>query len=353
MTAASPIAQPTSPTVISRVFNTCIAVAAFLLSCTLLHRVLPPPRIPQISAKLDYFASHKDELDAVFIGSSRFRRHISPLIFDRVMAESGVPTRTFNFGVDAMHPPESFYVLDQILATQPGHLKWVFIELNGLHTHWSQEFYRSERLVYWHDWPRTLAVLQKLLGTRGKVSLIRLIRRAIVERDTTASHLSLWVKKFSNFGRGSAGLTNLGESEPENVADTFGPQGDGWSPIDGPQPNKKPERADESTDVQQAKAPRSIDDYAVRMYSTYADRIRSRGAVPVFVVPPVVGRLPVNSSAGAAADILAFDDPAAYPNLFRADVRIDVGHMNRTGAEQFSRLLAQRFVADLHDGRIR
>ena len=55
-----------------------------------------------------------------------------PKIFDNITRENGVPTRTFNFGIDGMNPPENFYVLEQILKTEPRSLKWIFVEVDNI-----------------------------------------------------------------------------------------------------------------------------------------------------------------------------------------------------------------------------
>src|SRR5947209_3135519 len=104
-----------------------IALVAFVATSAIIHSLLPPIVPEGIAAKLEFFAQHKDEFDTLLVGTSSIYYSISPEIFDRITRESGLPTRTFNFGIDAMHPPENFYVLDQILKTRPHHLKWVFL----------------------------------------------------------------------------------------------------------------------------------------------------------------------------------------------------------------------------------
>src|SRR5438477_9230898 len=119
-----------------------------------------------VAAKLKYFCEHKDEFDTVIVGTSQLYYAVSPKIFDATTRESGLPTRTFNFGIDAMHPPENFYVLDQILKTDPHRLKWVFLETASLETK-LHKVLGTERAVYWHDWARTALIVRKALNPRG------------------------------------------------------------------------------------------------------------------------------------------------------------------------------------------
>ena len=115
-----------------------------------------PPK--GVAAKLKYFTEHKDEFDTVIVGTSRLYYAASPQIFDATTREKGLPTRTFNFGIDAMHPPENFYVLDQILRTKPRNLKWVLLELGEVSARW-HDILGTQRALYWHDWPRTKLTL--------------------------------------------------------------------------------------------------------------------------------------------------------------------------------------------------
>src|SRR6188472_2764883 len=97
------------------VFLAGIAVLAFALACAGLNASLPFPEIHLISRNLRFFERHGDEFDTLFIGSSRIRHQISPAIFDRAMRDAGFPTRSLNFGVNAMFPPEDGYFLERLL----------------------------------------------------------------------------------------------------------------------------------------------------------------------------------------------------------------------------------------------
>jgi hypothetical protein len=47
-----------------------------------------------------------------------------------------------------------------------------------------------------------------------------------------------------------------------------------------------------------------------------------------------------------APEVLSFDDPEAYPELFRPDLRWDAGHLNDARARKFTTLISER-VAEL------
>ena len=76
--------------------------------------------------------------------------------------------------------------------------------------------------------------------------------------------------------------------------------------------------------------------------------LRADGVEPLFVIAPVttgeeeLRRLPER---GVVRTLLAFNDPAAYPDLYEVDARADTMHLNERGALRFTQLLAERFAS--------
>src|SRR5205085_1768350 len=127
-------------------------------------------------------------------------------------------------GIAAMHPPENFYVLDQILKTKPKKLKWVLLELGEVRARWFK-ILGTERAVYWHDWPRTEMTVKKALDPRGNAKWYIQITRLWLARRDLAWSLGLFAKQFANVGR-VADL--LPAAEQERFADSaveLGPAG--------------------------------------------------------------------------------------------------------------------------------
>jgi len=51
---------------------------------------------------------------------------------------------------------------------------------------------------------------------------------------------------------------------------------------------------------------------------------------------------------------LSFNDATRYPDLYQTSVRLDsMSHLNEEGAQNFSRHVAERFAAALHEGTIK
>jgi len=324
------------------VFCALIALTAFIATSGLIHSLLPPVIPKGVAAKLEFFAQHKDEFDTLLVGTSSIYYSVSPDLFDRTTRENGLPTRTFNFGIDAMHPPENFYVLDQILKTQPRHLKWVFVETAGVETK-LHKILGTERAVYWHDWPRTALVLRKALNPRGDTRWYILVSRLWVARRDLATHLTLFAQRFTNVGRGTEFFfpqNRTAEAELE-----LGPRRDGYrlaghamSAEDAASFQQR--LADETAQAR----PKPLDPAADDAYRNVAARFKEIGARPLFVVPPLIFQSPISFRESPPGPLLSFNDAKTYPTLFDTNVRIDDAHLTSEGAAKFTRLLAEEFV---------
>jgi hypothetical protein len=182
--------------------NLIVCAAAFVFTCLVLHAFLPEPNIGDVGSKLRFFATHKDDFDTIFVGSSRIYYGVSPSVFDQVLAENGIPSRSFNFGGSGMSPPEEFYVLEQILTLNSPNLKRVFLEIDDIQTIWPPGDQPSQRVVYWHDTKNTWLMVRKILDLDVRERLKRKLRMLRKARQPLARHLILWARNVSNQGRG-------------------------------------------------------------------------------------------------------------------------------------------------------
>ena len=323
-----------------------VAVALFFFVATsaIFHAVLPPMIPKGVAAKLKFFTEHKDEFDTVVVGTSRLYYSVSPQIFDAMTKENGLATHTFNFGIDGMHPPENFFVLEQILKTKPRNLKWVVVELGDIQTKWDNVL-GTQRAVYWHDWARTKLTLEKGLDPRGTANwLIKTTRLWLARRDFI-SNLTLFGKQFANVGRVADFLPDAERDRYADAASELGPNGDGYRRAGDPM------SAERAVSFQQrlakeisGAAPKYLDPATDRGYRSAAAEIRAAGATPVFVVTPVIFQARSRFRESPPAPILVFNDARKYPQFYDAKIRIDDGHMTQAASEEFCRALAAEFV---------
>jgi hypothetical protein len=330
----------------NRFVTVALGLGALLVTSFVYHTLLPPPLPDGVAEKIGFFAKHKDEFDTLFLGSSRFYYAISPKDFDRLTRENGAPTRSFNFGIDGMNPPETFYVLDQILKTQPRNLKWVFLEADNIETKSHLKILGTQRLLYWHDWPRTALVLRKAMNPRPGTKWYERLNRLWSAKRELILHLGLFQKQFTNVGSAVDFVSALFENRTRKTEPLLGPAGDGYR-LAGTAMG--PERAElfrrQLAEEVSGSRPGFIDPYAESAYRESAAKIRRAGAEPIFVVAPSIFQSPLRfRESPPPAPLLVFNDARAYPQLYDAKVRVDEQHLTSEGAAEFTRLLALEFV---------
>lgn len=354
------MALETQKTLIRGLTNFAIGVIVFVLTCMVLHAVLPFPEIDEVTQKLRFFSAHKDEFDTVFIGSSRTYHQISPQIFDEVMRENGRPTHSFNFGVDGMNLPESAYVLEEVLETRPANLKWVFIELDELQTNWLFQGEGSRRALYWHDSKRTSLVLRKLLGAQTKLLWLPSPKKVLYAifhrhpRNLVAFHTSQFQKSFTNLGRANDVWDYLSHRGKIGSLNWLGKAVDGYRPMGKKMPAAEiPDYEKTLARALQKTEPEMVSVYTEKACRQCAQEIRHFGATPVFLVQPTpTVQTEMTFRGKAPGTVISFNNARLYPNLFRTDVRIDRAHINKAGSEEFTRLMAAKFAQLLNEGKI-
>jgi hypothetical protein len=345
-------------TVIRALTNTAIGAVAFLITCAGLRVVLPFPEIDGgVSQKFRFFAAHKDEFDTLFIGSSRVYFQISPAIFDRVTRESGMPTHSFNFGVGGMYLPETSYLLEQILNLKPRNLRWVFIEYDELQTKWSPENQTSRRALYWADWKRVSLLLRKLAdaGTDpvwlpSPAKLRDIVLRQKGEKNTRTLltfYAGQFEKNYTNVARAADVLQYFLDRDTKGRrARYLGVASDGY--VTRPNrisPNQVAayERGLAAAMAQTDTHP--LSPYAVEAYRQCAQEVRKTGATPIFLITPSTTQINLaTESTGLTSVVMAFNNPRTYPGLYRSSARRDGQHLTKSGAEEFTRIVAANFV---------
>lgn len=295
----------------SRFWNVAAAAVAFVGTCLVLHAVLPAPDVSEVGLKMRFFAAHKDEFDTIFLGSSRTHSGVSPAVFDGVLAENGVANRTFNFGARGMYPPENFFILDQILALKPRHLKRVFLEIDDIQAGWLPAEEISQRLVYWHDATRTRLIIRKVLDLDVSQPLPRRLRMFRRARHTIGRHLTLWARNISNRGR-AWDLAKALLGGDEIPWEKLGPKLDGHFPAEEVVSGEDKRAYEKELAREQAANAENValDRYADQAYRLYARQIRKLGATPVFLVTPIYPQFPSQFSDSPLSLVLAYNRPS-------------------------------------------
>jgi hypothetical protein len=327
--------------------------AAFAAVCAGVRKSQAFPEVVGIYPKWLYFGKNKDRYDVLFLGSSRFYHQIIPLQFDqRVVAARGGDkgVRSFNFGYDAMWPPESFYMMRRILELKPARLKWVFIDTLGMVANLEAENRDTQRTAYWHDWQHTRIAWEGVMDMPSPpVRKWRLL----------AGHGSLFVRQMTNQGRGAEWLNYAMGVEKRKKASRWAlPKV--WAATEGyaAEPSvafsgKALERYEEKVEEMREGIPevparpsfrRALDDI-VR-------EVKAAGMEPILILPPSVDFRENFTGLPEGVPTWRYNDPVSFTELYETANRFDDAHLNHSGAMIFTDLLAAKFVEYLDSANI-
>ena len=315
---------------------------ALMVVATLVKKALPFPDVTNMGSKFRHFAAKRNEFDVIFVGSSQFFHQIVPRQFDReVGAKGDRESRSFNFGVPGMWPPESFHLLRDVLDLHPAHLRWVVIELMDIDTRVSEASGATHRMVLWHDWRHTAMVRDRIAEQPGDFWK---------RHGDAGAHLALWARRFVNHGQGSEFI--IGKMRKNNFGRL---KNNDWVKESGYFPGKSTSLAGQPMDdylAQLAKLkagppPPPMSPALARAVRGIAAAVRAARATPIFVQCPTVDpRMRFSESAGDP-EIWSLNDPARFPELFDPAVRYDAIHLTPNGAVLFTHFLAERFTERL------
>lgn len=324
----------------------CVAVCigCFCLTAIGLHLALPAPDIAGLTPKLRFIAAHADQIDTLFIGTSRVYHALNPQIFDETTAAAGLPTHSYNFGVNGMSAPETFCVMDQILAAKPRNLRWVFLEFDDLQVTISPDDLRTRRAVYWHDWNRTRLIFRKVLELDVRERWKQKRKRLVRNFDTLISQLGLCIWNFVNLGRG-IDLAGFTPAEDDLSQNEYEPNGDGFAPTSTQMDEARARRFEKSLAEDMANAaPRALDGYADQEYRRYARPFAPWGQRRYFSCPPRPCRqFPRNSAAHRRRPSLPSTTPGFTPICFVTCLPLPRGTLDFL-AGKYLPLLAITFI---------
>jgi hypothetical protein len=260
--------------------------------------------------------------------------------------------------------PETAYLLEQILNLKPRNLRWVFIEYDELQTKWSPENQTSRRALYWADWKRVSLLLRKLTdaGTAPfwlpNPAKLREVMLPQNDDKSTGSLLTFYAgqfeKNYTNVARAADVLDYfLSRDTKERRASYLGAASDGYVTRPGRMSPSQAAAYERGLAAAMAQAgTRPLSTYAVEAYRQCAQEVRNIGATPIFLITPNTTQINIaTESTGTLGVVMAFNNPRAYPSLYRSSARRDGQHLTKSGAEEFTRIVAANFVSLARAGK--
>ena len=330
---------------------------AFVAACLVIRSAFPFPDIPNVHAKIVHFREHPNDYDTLFIGSSRLNYQVIPSQFDRLSRAAGLPTKSYNAGIAGMRPPEDSYFLDQLLAAKPQHLRWVFLEVMNIRPRLNAEVRGTLRAQYWHDWPRLKLMWQRIFylqPTDRRRSFKRIWNELREPFAELPGHLELFMREMSNIGRGdfvAAQLLSKPVDSRLSLKRYLGSDLAGWTPTGRGEELTPENRISFEKERAERLTRPSIHDLAEPISQEALEamvrKVERLGATPVLIVAPVTAKRVFYPRPELARRVIVldFNDPKRFPELYENRHRLDWDHLNTAGAEVFTKLLAEHWVA--------
>jgi hypothetical protein len=349
--------------------NVVVFMAFFIITASAIQSATDrgvPYTIASIGPKYEYFATHKDEYNTLFLGSSLLYRHLSPKVFDATMEKQGFASYSFNFGAGGMRLFETRFLLRELMELQPKNLKWVFIETNLEGLEVESENIRKRRVIYYHDFPSLWTGINYILATNRKpIEKLQLLYQYIVPTFYHTVNLGVFSDQVFWEERLNWDLTTqLGQNH------------DGFIALDAetdrsfirrrrnflkrnennPASNYLRRIVRTETIIKKLEAKRDrakpLTAQKTALLKEMVSLVRAQGAEPVFIVPPALYKpeeLRIQEQLVQAEQkeiipaLMDFRDPDKYPELYDIDSRFDGRYMNQEGARRFSQIVAREF----------
>jgi hypothetical protein len=330
--------------IVRALLPTALFLVALAGTCSAIRMAQPFPKVLGIYQKWLYYQKHKEEIDLLFIGSSRVYHSVIPQQFDaRVKEAGGGELRSFNFGYDAMWPPESLYMTRQILSVQPSRLRWIVLECLDIYADLNEETRYTRRTAYWHDWTHTRMAWEAIADQQYD---------PVRSWDLLTAHGEILTRNWMSQGRGAELLGYRFGVERQKKASRWEPP-DAWKHSEGYEPeDDQPLAGSELDRFVRATAERrkkfppvTMRPSLKRAYLAILEEIKRAGIQPIVLITPTVRADENFSGFPPDVPVWSYHDPNEYPGLYEPANRHDFTHLNHAGAELLTTLLGQRFAA--------
>ncbi len=327
-----------------------LALLAFFLGTAGVRRCVPAPDDFVVSDKLAWYAEHAADYDTVIIGSSRTYRGLVPAVIERRLERLGHSARIFNMGAQGLGGFEQQHVIEQVLELGGEHLERVVIEERGWPPFIPSFNRKTQRAVGWHD---------PLDTVRAVAASLRLSPDEGDSTELALMHLGMFARWIGNYGQGWRIVRHQIGRDPEPLmTDAEFAEHAGWRSLEMEQAagdvgatRRRELFLEQLSEYETAVKLLRIenrqegdrDAYDLASLRRQIASVQSLGLDVVHVLPPGLDSTPTVfalDADGAFPLLIAFNNPAKYPRLYRPEMRFDDEHLAENGAAELSGLFA-------------
>ncbi|MGZ4117736.1 MAG: hypothetical protein ACXVPY_09655 [Bacteroidia bacterium] len=303
---------------------------------------------PYYSKKYKFYEEHKLQFNSVIFGSSRMFRQVNPAIIDSMLKEYHFST--FNMGAPATFNPEEYYLYEKLLEDHPN-FKYAFIEFQPL-CEIAENNVDSKRSYYWMNLKYLNFSIHYVLDANYPQALkTKIIREYCQGYINNMFDFSGCLAPFHHtnaesdncLGKNKNGFYSLNEEMEDTPGDNeFRYRLTSFlkdTTILKERINmSKVAFSEKNTGVY-------LNKYHLNYLKRMIEKSEAKGIQLFFIIPP---RLTLKdyqellslAKALPEKNVIQLADVNKYPEFYKSATAFDIGHLNKTGAELFSRLLA-------------
>lgn len=294
-------------------------------------------------------AAADPKTNVLIFGTSRVEDGVIPKVFDTAMQQAGISgIRSYNIAEPGKLFIESFSDAEDFFSVESHDIKYVLFEPNVI-----GDLVGSA--------PNSVRSL-RFFAPQGAYWAMRMMSKPALDVTRipgsryVAHVLGAVIRRY--FGIGLAWV------QPEISAGRFSKSSRGFPDIDVDESaTSEPHALARAMHVIETTPPNPalISDSQVALALSFAGFIRAHGAVPILVTMPATSNWDFGIAFGAKFArqcgktgplLMGFTSPEEYPELWDSQNRQNMDHLNRRGAEIFSRLLAQQLAEAIKDDSI-
>lgn len=300
----------------------------------------------QTAGALEHLIAEGSKYDVIVVGSSLTKRNFVPAVFDERMAELGHPVTSFGLGADGMRGAEIHYYIDRVLNLHLPKLKLILADVSldqNQVIDLSGDYQYERRLIDWHDWPRFW------LSVRHVFKQVPTWKERIPLFDI---HLGYTLINRCNIGYGLEALrTGLWIDGPEKIKPREELDSGLWYARGQ---RRQVERylkrrlwhESERERLKQARSAPPVAPHSAFMERAMRDLARRHHMRIAFILAPLLADLRFKTEVpnDTPLEVLDFDDPNKYPELYEPEIRYDK-HLSYDGSVLLTRTLADQVAA--------
>jgi len=308
-----------------------------------------------IAQKRNSINKNQEAYNTLFIGSSRVYRHVDPVVVDS-FTKGNLNTRSYNFGINWLFAPESFFVYDQLLHTEKMNFKYVIIELSkirsvdysNLHTTRTTYFYDNQNYIF-----SIKSILYSNFSIGEKIYLSGIHTLSYIDHVINLGYFTdaiAFSDSISHMELTTNGYEPLSGAEKINAEENIMSRHRAF--LNDTSVVSKRKQISESKFRKYDEHPELLEKYN-RYYAdklnTMAAEAKKQGTHLVFLLSPRIDASQYDELIPLfhylhRAHRIEISDARKYPEFYISEYSFDETHLNARGAALYSAILARKLT---------